>query len=277
MAFDAPTGTFRARDGTDLFYHLWEARDPKGWLLALHGLGAHGGWYESLAAFLLPRGLSTVAFDMRGHGLTRWPLASLPSPRRAREDASEIFEALRRRAGPTPVGGVGTSLGGAVLLSAMAAGAPAAGGVLLSPAMKQRFLPPGEMARIACGLPFGRRAGFPTPLARGLPLTRDAGKQRALHEDRLALRRLPTMSWIQAARMMAAGRKAIDGVRRPLLVIQAGDDEVIDGLENERLFSARENVTWRSWPGAHDVKLAGDVGDLAGAVADWWNGSFLRG
>lgn len=273
MTLDGLSGFIEARDGTKIFYQLWEAVETRAWAVGLHGLGAHSGWYEALAGRLLRRGISTAAADARGHGLTRWPLGRLPSPRLAREDALEVSKAVREKAGSVPVIGMGTSLGGAVLLSALARGdSGLRGGVLLSPALKQRFIGKGEMLGMGLGLLFGGRVGFPTPLGRGLTLTTDARRQHELERDRLSLRELPSLAWLQARRIMSEARRAVGRTRVPLLVVQARDDEVIDGRENAELLEGREGVTWIWWDGAHDVKLSAALDDLAEAILHWVEG-----
>lgn len=273
MQLQGLSGHLPASDGTGLFYQVWEAYEPKAWVLALHGLAAHGGWYETLAGQLLRRAVSTVAVDLRGHGLTKWPLAKLPSPSQATDDVRVAAVALRARAEGLPVYGMGTSLGAAVLLHALGRrGIDLEGAVLLSPAIRQIFIPMGEMIRIGVGLVFGRMIGFPTPLGRGLTLTTDQRRQRELLDDKLALKELPSLAWLQAARIMAAGKASLSRVTSPLLVIQARDDEVIDARENARLFEHRAGVTWAWWKGGHDVKLSPAVDGVAGMISDWISG-----
>lgn len=270
MSLDGMSGHLRARDGTEIFYQLWEALESRAWIVALHGLGGHGGWYESLAGYLLPRGISTVALDMRGHGLTKWPLAKVPAPSTARSDVLGVIPAIRERAGTKPILGMGTSLGGAVLLSALANGdSGLEGGILFSPAIKQCFIGKMETVAIFLGLLTGTRARFPTALGRGLTLTTDPRRQHELEVDRLALRELPSPAWLRAQQIMWAGRGAIPRVTVPLLVVQARDDEVIDEGENAELFEAREGVTWIWWDSSHVVEMSPEAEKVAGLVAQW--------
>jgi alpha-beta hydrolase superfamily lysophospholipase len=143
------------------------------------------------------------------------------------------------------------------------------GGILLSPAIKQRFVGKGEAVVMALSLLAGDRVRFPTPLGRGLTLTTDPRRQHELEEDRLSLRELPPLAWIRARQIMSAGRRSLSRVHSPLLVVQARDDDVIDGRENAKLFQARDGVTWVWWEGAHDVKLSPKSEDAADLVARW--------
>src|SRR5512140_360558 len=80
------SGYRTAPDGTELFYRFWEPETTRAVLLALHGMCAHGEWYESLSIALLPRGIAVCAPDLRGHGLTRFDLGRIPGPELMAED-----------------------------------------------------------------------------------------------------------------------------------------------------------------------------------------------
>ncbi|NHI88681.1 MAG: alpha/beta fold hydrolase [Candidatus Thorarchaeota archaeon] len=57
-------------DGTRMFMALWRPDDdkPKALILALHGLGGHGGDMRNIGEFLAERGLAVFAPDLRGFG-----------------------------------------------------------------------------------------------------------------------------------------------------------------------------------------------------------------
>jgi len=60
--------TLRTEDSVALTASLWEAKNPKGVLLWLHGYAEHRLRYEHLGAWTAERGLSLVSIDFRGHG-----------------------------------------------------------------------------------------------------------------------------------------------------------------------------------------------------------------
>src|SRR4051794_41870649 len=62
-------GTARMADGTTLRTLHWE-RAAEPWALAeiVHGLGEHGGRYETVAEALTAAGIDTWAYDHRGNG-----------------------------------------------------------------------------------------------------------------------------------------------------------------------------------------------------------------
>ncbi len=60
---------FKSFDGARIFYHA-TARDPKKWLIFLHGLGGDlTAWQKERRRFD-ELGISTIALDQRGHGLS---------------------------------------------------------------------------------------------------------------------------------------------------------------------------------------------------------------
>ncbi len=60
-----------ATDGMSIFVHAWVPGQPQRILVCIQGLGGHGGYYEELAAQLIPGGAIVVAPDLRGHGQSK--------------------------------------------------------------------------------------------------------------------------------------------------------------------------------------------------------------
>ena len=62
-------GTARMADGTILRTLHWETADEP-WAVAeiVHGLGEHGGRYETVAAAFTGAGIDTWSYDHRGNG-----------------------------------------------------------------------------------------------------------------------------------------------------------------------------------------------------------------
>src|SRR4051812_991617 len=108
-------GTARMADGTTLRTLHWEsAAEP--WALAeiVHGLGEHGGRYETVAEALTGAGIDTWAYDHRGNGgsggrrghIDRWTLLH--------DDLQARIEAVRATRPGLPLVLYGHSMGGLV-------------------------------------------------------------------------------------------------------------------------------------------------------------------
>ena len=67
--FEDKIESLRCADGVERPVHIWEANEPKGVLLAVHGALAHGGDYCHMAKWFNQRGWTMFSIDQRGHDL----------------------------------------------------------------------------------------------------------------------------------------------------------------------------------------------------------------
>jgi len=63
--------TLSFSDGIDLTVHTWDASNPVGILIGIHGGMAHAGDFVTPALYFKEQGWTTTAFDQRGHALHR--------------------------------------------------------------------------------------------------------------------------------------------------------------------------------------------------------------
>lgn len=132
------THVFAGAGGTNIFAQSWRpAKAPRASLVIHHGLKSHGAHYTELATRLARRGFAVHALDMRGHGRSAGPRATLD----AFDDLMTDLDAVVRRAASEapgrPVFVLGHSVGGAVVtLYALERKPPIAGIVLLAPALR---------------------------------------------------------------------------------------------------------------------------------------------
>jgi alpha-beta hydrolase superfamily lysophospholipase len=59
---------FHSADGTELYGEFFAAPTPRGAALIVHGYAEHCGRYREVAHVLRDAGLSSLSFDLRGHG-----------------------------------------------------------------------------------------------------------------------------------------------------------------------------------------------------------------
>lgn len=108
-------GWIDGANGLRIFYRLWEAEQPRGRVLCVHGLGEHGGRYDGVAAAVTGAGYDCCAFDLRGHGRSEGRRGHV----RAFEDLLRDLDRVRRQTcregteGPTFL--LGHSLGGLIV------------------------------------------------------------------------------------------------------------------------------------------------------------------
>lgn len=60
--------TIKARDGYKLCLHIFETKNPRGYVQIIHGMEEHQERYELLAARLNAAGYTVVSSNIRGHG-----------------------------------------------------------------------------------------------------------------------------------------------------------------------------------------------------------------
>lgn len=139
---DTPTieaNVFVTRDDLRLPLRHWDARHPRAVLVALHGMSDYSEAFDLPGPWWAEHGVTTYAYDQRGFGL---------SPNRGmwaggdvmRRDLADFVIAARARYPRVPIYALGESMGGSVVLTAVASAQPphVDGVVLVAPAVWSR-------------------------------------------------------------------------------------------------------------------------------------------
>src|ERR1700761_6525100 len=129
-----------ARDSVRLPLRRWEAQGtPRAVIVALHGMSDYSNAFDMPGRFWATQGITTLAYDQRGFGQNGhpgvWAGADV-----MRADLHDAIAAARARYPGVPVFALGESMGGAVVLTALAA-APKLdvdGVILVAPAVWSR-------------------------------------------------------------------------------------------------------------------------------------------
>jgi acylglycerol lipase len=132
-------GVFLTRDGLRLPLRHWGAEHPRAIIVALHGMSDYSEAFDLPGAWWAVRGITTYAYDQRGFG--RSPNAGLWAGSDAmRQDLADFVEATRAKYPGMPVYALGESMGGSVVLTALASDRPPRvdGAILVSPAVWSR-------------------------------------------------------------------------------------------------------------------------------------------
>jgi len=260
----------RGVGGVRIFYRVWEAAEPRGRLLAVHGLGEHSGRFAQAARVLAGRGWSVCALDQRGHGRS-WGLRG-HAPRL--DHLIRDVDRLRRRCGGegVPIHLLGHSLGGLVVLRHLQEFAPpeVTGAVLLAP-----FLALGKPVPV-WKLRLGRVADRWLP---GLTVeseieredvVRDPVEQDRLEQDRLVHRRVSARLWGEMQRHAREALERAAEIGVPVLLQIAEDDRVVDAAAARSLADRLPEVEVRSYPGAfHDLLHDPVADEVIRELADW--------
>ncbi|MBU6298059.1 MAG: lysophospholipase [Alphaproteobacteria bacterium] len=130
---------FLTRDGLRLPLRHWNAEHPKAIIVALHGMSDYSEAFDMPAPYWAQHGITTYAYDQRSFGKAPHP-GIWPGGRALRDDLADCIAAVRRRNPGLPIFALGESMGGAVVLSAMADPKPPRvdGVILVAPAVWSR-------------------------------------------------------------------------------------------------------------------------------------------
>jgi alpha-beta hydrolase superfamily lysophospholipase len=131
-------GSFTARDGMVLPLRHWGPLDhPRAIVVALHGMSDYSNAFALPGAAWAAQGILTLAYDQRGFGAAPnpglWAGAGV-----MRDDLRDAVAAAHARWPGVPVFALGESMGGAVLLTALAQPLDVAGAILVAPAVWSR-------------------------------------------------------------------------------------------------------------------------------------------
>lgn len=216
-------------DGFRLPLSLWHPTgEPRGVVLALHGFNDYRAAFEDTGRHLAQRGYAVYAFDQRGFGGTDqrglWPGADLLA-----DDAHALARLLRTRHPGLSLHGLGESMGGTVLLRALARHGPdwLDGAVLLAPAVWGRDRMPwyqrGSLWLLAHSLPWLELTG------RGLGLRPTDNREalRRMREDPLVIKATRVDALWGMAGLMDGALADAAALTLPSLVLYGAHDEII--------------------------------------------------
>ncbi|MGB3674607.1 MAG: lysophospholipase [Candidatus Nanopelagicales bacterium] len=123
----------------------WTVSNPTANVILLHGYGDHSARYGAVAHKLNGAGFSVYSMDFQGHGRSGGGRGYIHSFNDFVFDAKTLIETLRTRDSRTPLFLMGHSIGGLVIVNALASPQLAehvAGAVVLSPTVAVEGTPP---------------------------------------------------------------------------------------------------------------------------------------
>jgi lysophospholipase len=267
--------------GTRLRYRTWESNAPRAGLVVVHGLAEHGGRYDGLGRSLAAHGVSVYGLDLRGHGRSDGQRGHVRTFARFLQDVDrfrrEVIGLLEAR---TPLFLLGHSMGGLIALRFTEEYPDAFDGtIVVSPWLATAVPVPrwkanlaNALARVAPTVPFRARinAGH---------LSRDPDVVRAYTEDPLVHDRITPRLFAEVGAAMGLAFRRGDRIRRPLLFLLAGADQLVDAdrsLAFARSLTAPE-VTIHVYPGYfHEVLNEPDGGLVRRDLRDWLDTHIAR-
>jgi len=235
-----------ARDGTRLPLRRWEAEGKvRAVIIGLHGMSDYSNAFDMPAKVWAKLGITTIAYDQRGFGLSATP-GIWAGAEAMRSDLNDTIAAARARYPGVPVFALGESMGGAVVLTAIAsANPPAADGIILvAPAVWSR----GDM-------PLTYRAALflGAHLVPGMILSNNAAGKVvkivpsdnvpmliALGRDPLFQKKTRTDTLFGLVNLMDEARTAPQSIKTapPILFLYGANDQVIPAKPTQSVIAA---------------------------------------
>ncbi len=244
MVMKNNTGSFKGREGRNLFYQSWipDSGEIKSFILALHGIGAHSDRLKSLAEHLTEKGYAIYAFDIRGHWRNAGEVPGyIDSIDHVVKDIVLFVDVLKKEAGNKKIFFAGISLGGLIMLSYTINRADLAGVILASPLLELSLKAPNKTAAFEIDQKL---------------LTSDLKVLKAFNTDK---NKLSVMSWKTYSEIERSMKSALDNARLlvcPTLIQQAGSDRIADRAKTKKFFDkvSAEDKTYKEYPGLmHDI------------------------
>lgn len=236
------TGTFSGARGTELAYHVWKAdrsEQPERVIVFIHGIGSYAAPYRRVAEGIGCEGQHMYALDLRGHGSSGEKRGEFGCRRVVLEDIDRFVDLARSEHPQARLVMSGESMG-AMLSLAYAAWRPEKVDALLlvAPAMALR---PKWVTNGGSLIGFVR--GLLIPEAPTIPLnttlpecSRDKRFVEECLNDPIPL---PSASirymWTLFTFTFAWTRRYPRCIKSPVLILQGGDDPLLDPAVPPRL------------------------------------------
>ena len=238
---------FVTSDGYQHHYRHWKpaVARPTSYVVALHGIQSHSGWYEHSSSKLCEAGHEILFVDRRGSGLNEKERGHARHKDRITNDVVQILTEVRNRrneeAPTAPVVLLGLSWGGKLAaVTASQHGELIDGLALLYPGIRakvhptrwQRFkLSAAEAVEV-------EEKRIPVPLDEPSLFTTNVEKQNFIRSDPLALHDVSVSFLIANRDLDIALGEARRTIRCPSLLMLAGKDRIIDNPVTREWFES---------------------------------------
>lgn len=249
-----------ASDGYRLFARHWRPSGvPRGFVVALHGIQSHSGWYEYSSGRLCEEGFDVLFLDRRGSGRNFARRGDAPHGDRLINDVVQVVSQVcreRDRVAPeAPVVLLAVSWGGK-LATVTAARRPELldGLALLYPGLCARVQPtPSQQARLWLARQLDiRHKRVEVPLNDPALFTAEPRWQAFIRNDPLALREVTSGFLLAHQELTHESLASAPQIHCPTLLMLAGRDQIIDNKAT-KLWAARlgtGKVTLQEYPDA---------------------------
>jgi alpha-beta hydrolase superfamily lysophospholipase len=237
----------------------WDAKDPRAIIVALHGMSDYSNGFAIPAPYLADHGISVLAYDQRSFGRAPNP-GVWPGGDTMRNDLDDFVDIVRARYPRIPVIALGESMGGAVVLSALAADRkPNVDGVILvAPAVWSRSDMP-LLYRVALWTA-AHVAPSMTVSGKGLKIwpSDNIEMLRANYRDPLFQKQTRADAVWGLVNLMDEARHAPEKITSapPILIVYGAKDQIIPAAPTKAVIAALGNrAEVREYPNGYHMLL----------------------
>jgi alpha-beta hydrolase superfamily lysophospholipase len=262
-------------DGTRMFMHVWlpSRERPRALLVAIHGLGSHGGDLQGIGEYFAEKGLAVFAPDMRGFGHYSGLKGHVMNFDEFTEDLQNIIMQVKDRFLNTLTFLYGISLGGLHVIRYVTRYPKMVDGLMLTcPAVSETLdigLGTRILAELLSVLNVKRYFSNPGSHEDG---TRSPEVVKRHEEDPLRFESVTPRFGISGLKASKDAFHAAPRITLPVFIQQAGDDKLVSPEKSRTFFDnlKSEDKTWRFYEGLyHELPEEPEKAMVLGDMNAW--------
>jgi lysophospholipase len=268
----AESGWLAAADGRKLFYRNWPGKTGEPVVVYLHGVEGHSGWFAPTAERLQDSGFNLYAPDRRGAGMNDEDRGHLREFPVLLDDIRGFLAFLRKEHPTSQLFLLGNCWGAKAAALLAGDGERLNGLILTSPALKARVdVPFAEKLRIALAYFSGSMKQFDLPI-RPEMFTGQAEWLEFIRKDPQRLTRATAAFLVETLKLRWFAQQAAEKISLPLLMFQAGHDDIADTTYGEAWFrrvSSTDKTLKTFSDSAHTIDFDLCADEYANFLVNW--------
>lgn len=258
MTVKHENGNLLTRDGLALFWQSWQPDEsPRCVILLIHGLCEHSSRYAHVGKSLAEAGHAVYACDLRGHGWS--PDGNKPGRVHIDRfadysaDVDGLYDLASARHAGKPVFILGHSMGGLISMTyALDHSAKLSGAIISSPAIApspEAPIPKALLILVGLLSKLAPRLRFKSELDTSR-VSRDPAVVEAYNNDPLISSAVSARWFAEVSNAMEALQKRAPELQIPMLLMQSGDDGLVNSAATAQWASAApaDKLEFVAWP-----------------------------